>query len=1202
MVNSHNTGVFWLCAVLALAISLGTVGLVIVYDAATINPDAAGRLSLRPGGGLLAILISASLLAIAFRIRWLATPLPLATMVTGVALALLPAMAGAEPARLFAINYQLLIVTGLMAASVLAAAHLRHSRLVTLPAAALCFTAGLLSLLSTWYPALETFSLGSIVESTGFVSPLVILTSLTLPFLNRVYQLDAEVSYKGLIAVGAVGILITTVSWHILRIQHNNYLLDQANTLADQIESSTVSAYSTKMSLIQRLAQRWESLQSVPGGAIWQQEVSSYLRDFPELQLISVLDPKHRPVITEARSIEDRFWFHHFLREAEYAEWMTHVAESGDPHLGRPLVAATNNHALAGIAVPFVPTAGSTWFVLAIVDLTYLYQDLTRHIDTNLGIHITAYGQPLFSSVSTDNPLVLLSRHIDTHHDNQWRLQISIPRGKLLPGELYLPPLALFSGLGLSFLVMLSHLLWRESEKRSGSLEQVNSALNFHLAQERALRYTNERILEFSRDILCSISREGVFLRISPACEGILGYRPEELQGQHYDILLTQEDRAATEEEVRNLLLGEQEMSSGFRTRLRHRDGQIVTVSWTAEWSREDNALFCVGRDITNELMAETLTRERDQFFSLSPDMFCIVDLNSYFFEMNNTFVDTLGYSREALLGTSYMGLVHEEDRPLVTAAVQSLTEGHDVTELLIRVLDASGTEHWLNINAILSADDLIYVVARDTTEQRLIEQKLRENEALLKMAERVAMIGGWVVDVSTGKSIWSDAVCAIHDMPPGHAPDVEEAINFYLPEYREVITQAVQTCIDTGIPFDEELQIRTVKGRQRWVRAIGHAVKGQDGKIAKLQGAFQDITASRQAIEQIRRYAERQATIFESITDAFFTLDREWNLTYVNRRSEELLQKSRDELLGNNVWDMFPAAVGTEFETNYRYAMATGNSVSFEAHYAPLDLWLDISAYPSDEGLAVYYRSINERKQAQAQLDATMAELERSNRELQDFAFVASHDLQEPLRKIQAFSDRLITRSDKFDEQEKDYLKRMQSAAGRMQNLIEDLLTFSRVTTQAKSMKVCDTGAILGEVLQDMETSISREQARIHAGELPTTWGDATQLRQVLQNLLSNAIKFHAPDRPPEIRVTAEDITKEHWTLAVSDNGIGFDERYAEKLFHPFQRLHQKEGYPGTGIGMAIVKKILDRHGATVTVNSTPGEGTTFRIRLRQS
>ncbi|MBC7183920.1 MAG: hypothetical protein H5U30_10185, partial [Marinobacter sp.] len=284
-----------------------------------------------------------------------------------------------------------------------------------------------------------------------------------------------------------------------------------------------------------------------------------------------------------------------------------------------------------------------------------------------------------------------------------------------------------------------------------------------------------------------------------------------------------------------------------------------------------------------------------------------------------------------------------------------------------------------------------------------------------------------------------------------------------------------------------------------------------------------------------------------------------------------------------------------------YRHAVATGESVSFEAYYPPVEEWFEISAYPSEEGLAVYYRSATSRKQAEQKLRNTLEELERSNRDLQDFAFVASHDLQEPLRKIQAFSDRLISRSEKLDDQEKDYLARMQSAANRMQTLIQDLLSYSRVTTRANALVSCNPNRILQEVLQDMETTISQENAEIRIEPLPLLEGDASQIRQVFQNLLSNSVKFHQTGHPPEIFIYPDNAKKDSWTLVFSDRGIGFEQRYADKLFHPFQRLHQRSQYQGTGIGMAIVKKILDRHGAEVTVESEPDKGTTFRIRFRR-
>jgi len=763
-------------------------------------------------------------------------------------------------------------------------------------------------------------------------------------------------------------------------------------------------------------------------------------------------------------------------------------------------------------------------------------------------------------------------------------------------GQLLLALAILLTGLTLSVLLMLTHPFWRESERRTRSRTQFNTTAN--LNRERSLRYMNERIMAFSRDILCSLEARGRFLSVNPASQDILGYRPEELIGESSGFLLLPEDREATAEEIARVMAGEHHISDGFRNHLLHRDGHTVTLSWTAEWSHEDQALFCVGRDLSDQLAAETLMKERDQFFSLSPDMFCIVDLNNHFFEVNNAFEQALGYDREELLGASYLQLVHVEDRPRVEAAVATLIEGENISDLNIRAISKDNSHRWLELSATLSSDDLIHVADRDTTEIRATQERLGESERLLIIAERAAGIGGWALDLATREVRWSQAIFDIHELPGPDVPSLEEAIGFYTDESRETLTRVIDNCIEAGLPFDEELQIRTRAGNLKWVQTIGQAVKSDDGRIVQVQGAFHDITASHQAMEQIRRLAERQSTIFESITDAFFTVNPDWRITYVNQRSEEILGYGREELLGNTLWEVFPAILGSEFEKQYRHAIQTGESVFFESHYGPLDDWFEVSAYPSDEGLAVYYRSIKERKQAQEQLEQTMAELERSNRELQDFAFVASHDLQEPLRKIQAFSDRLLTRSDRFNEQEQDYLRRMQSAAKRMQSLIRDLLTYSRVTTRAQPLTPCNTNRILDGVLQDMETTIARENAVIDVQALPPLRGDATQIRQVFQNLLSNAIKFHQPGQAPNIMIYPEDNQEDSWILVVSDNGVGFDAQYAAKLFNPFQRLHG-QAFPGTGIGLAIVKKILDRHGASVTVDSEVGRGTVFRIRF---
>jgi len=239
-------------------------------------------------------------------------------------------------------------------------------------------------------------------------------------------------------------------------------------------------------------------------------------------------------------------------------------------------------------------------------------------------------------------------------------------------------------------------------------------------------------------------------------------------------------------------------------------------------------------------------------------------------------------------------------------------------------------------------------------------------------------------------------------------------------------------------------------------------------------------------------------------------------------------------------------------------------------------------------------------------------AELARSNHELDQFASVASHDLQEPLRKIQAFGDRLMTKChESLDEQGRDYLKRMQDAAGRMQTLIRDILSFSRLATKAKPFEPVNLNALIQEILSDLEARISETRAAIEVGTLPTIEGDATQLGQLFQNLLANAIKFCKNGEAPMVTISADCLKdgpahttsvtngQPKWRISVKDNGIGFEEEYAERIFGIFQRLHGRLEYEGTGIGLAICRKVAEHHGGTITAHSTPGQGTTFLVTL---
>jgi PAS domain S-box-containing protein len=245
--------------------------------------------------------------------------------------------------------------------------------------------------------------------------------------------------------------------------------------------------------------------------------------------------------------------------------------------------------------------------------------------------------------------------------------------------------------------------------------------------------------------------------------------------------------------------------------------------------------------------------------------------------------------------------------------------------------------------------------------------------------------------------------------------------------------------------------------------------------------------------------------------------------------------------------------------------------------------------------------KEIKRSQRIERELQIYSKNLARSNQELQDFAYVASHDLQEPLRKIQAFGDLLESEYKEGLGDGAEYLNRMRSAASRMSILIQDLLAFSRVSTKPQDIKQVDLNVVVEEVVSDLETSISEKSGKVTIGKLPAVWADSTHMRQLFQNLIGNALKFHRPGVPPEVTVDVQPHAKNDtcYEIHVKDNGIGFDEKYLDRIFSVFQRLHGKDAYDGTGIGLAVCRKIVERYGGKIDAKSQPGSGSMFIIKL---
>lgn len=327
------------------------------------------------------------------------------------------------------------------------------------------------------------------------------------------------------------------------------------------------------------------------------------------------------------------------------------------------------------------------------------------------------------------------------------------------------------------------------------------------------------------------------------------------------------------------------------------------------------------------------------------------------------------------------------------------------------------------------------------------------------------------------------------------------------------------------------------------------------------------------------------------------------------------------EQLLNSTIITQLPSIVISGLFDRYKHTVETGESQQFEFQYNfdNQDNWYEIMTSKLNDGLLLTYRDITTAKRNETDLQESIERLKRSNQSLEQFAYIASHDLQEPLRKIQSFGDLLRSQQQgKLDEASLDLIDRMQSSAQRMNILIHDLLTFSRLSWEKLPFKATNLQDVVNDVVADLETAIRTKQAELIITSLPTVMGNPGQLHQLFQNLLSNALKFVRPDIRPTIVVDCKQITgqtipsnlgqlvtqqdKEQtfYAISITDNGIGFDSKYVDRIFAVFQRLHTRNEYPGTGVGLSIVQKVIENHHGYISVESQPGHGATFTVYLR--
>jgi PAS domain S-box-containing protein len=705
-------------------------------------------------------------------------------------------------------------------------------------------------------------------------------------------------------------------------------------------------------------------------------------------------------------------------------------------------------------------------------------------------------------------------------------------------------------------------------------------------------------LLDLSHDAIVVWALDGAIEYWNAGAETLYGYARDEAVGRGiHDLLATFHPQGMTACET------DLERAGEWRGELRHftKDDRVVTVeSHMVLVPRDGRRLVLeTNRDITARHQAETVQRasaERLRLASAAAGLGVFewrVAPDTAFWE-NDRMYALFGRTR-AEGPLSYAALladaVEPADAPGFERALADAMQpdrGFHATCRIRRPPD--GAVRWLEFfgRFDLTADGqpvrLVGVVA-DITERTRAEEARRASEERLRLAQAAARIGTFEWNIQTGVNHWTPELEALYGLPPGGFAKTQVAWEHFVhPEDRPEALRRVTAGLEMG-QADGEWRVVWPDGTVRWLAGRWQVFKDADGTPLRMLGVNLDITARKQAEAEIRSLAR-----FPSENPyPVLRVNGDGIILYANAAAAAVMQTWRCAVGGRA-----PAP----WPDTIRDALTQPSRRSVDVPCADRVYTFSLGAVPEAGYVNLYGSDVTERKRAEDALQQTLAELRRSNQDLEQFAYVASHDLQEPLRIVVGFTQLLAQRyQDQLDADAQEFIRFAVEGATRMQGLIRDLLAYSRVTTRGAGRETADAHAALQPALWNLRAAIQDTGAQVTSEALPTVLADATQLTQVFQNLIGNALKFHG-EVPPRVHVTATPQDGA-WVFAVQDNGIGIDPQYFDRIFLIFQRLHARDRYPGTGIGLALCQRIVERHGGRIWAESTPGHGATFYFTL---
>jgi PAS domain S-box-containing protein len=502
-------------------------------------------------------------------------------------------------------------------------------------------------------------------------------------------------------------------------------------------------------------------------------------------------------------------------------------------------------------------------------------------------------------------------------------------------------------------------------------------------------------------------------------------------------------------------------------------------------------------------------------------------------------------------------------------------------------------------------------------------QSKLREHHLQLEEVQEITGLGTFEWDLQGNNSVFSPQLMKLFELEKTGM--LSDFLEFVHPADQELLKQAISGSMEQNGFYECQYRYKKKQPKVIWSRGI---VVFENGKPSRMKGFVMDVTKNYLLNEMLIESEKTFRQLIQNAPDAVVVVDEKGKIVFWNPKAEAIFGWGSDEIIGNTLFNTILAEKHSEEKLNdmkwwKAYGQANVNkTIEVSAQNKKgkefiIALSIATSTWNSKLGYIAFIRNITKEKKIEKELELHRnqlaqknIELEKINTELTSFNYIASHDLKEPLRKIKTYSNFIIEKnSGSLTGEVKEYMKRIITATTNMQRLIDDLLAFSRTSSMEKNLSSTDLNELLEEVKGSLKYTIEEHSATIVSDTLPVAKVIPFQFQQLMENIIGNAIKYRKPETTPHVSITYRIASgydyipegaipsMEYGRISVKDNGIGFNQIYANKIFEIFQRLHGKNEYSGTGIGLAICKKIVENHGGFITAHGSEGEGATFNI-----